>query len=174
MPQKHRFNTQMPDAALVGSVGGLLAQHGLRLMLAESMTGGAVVAALSVEEHAREYLLGGVVCYSDEVKENNLGVSRSLLDEYGGVSAEVTEALVQGLERHYPPADIRVAITGFAFDSPACTSENPVGTVFIHLRFGSIDVAQKYHLKGDPYEIVAETVTLVLLLLEDRIHQLEE
>lgn len=92
----------MPDSTLVSRVGALLAQHGLRLILSESMTGGAVVAAL------------------------------------------------------------------------LSSSGHPCWYHRICIRFGPLDVAKKYQLNGDPYEIVGEAVTLVLLLLEDRLHQLEE
>ena len=114
------------------------------------------------------------MCYNDIVKEGVLGISADFIEEHGGVSAKVSAALVDSLAEHFPQAQLLVSITGFAFDSPACSKENPVGTVYIHLRLGHLDASYKYVLEGSPEDIVQQTVQLVLFLIEDKIHQLEE
>lgn len=162
------------DLGLRSRVGGLLARHKIKLMLAESMTGGAVSAEFSVEEHAGDYLLGSIVCYNDEIKQGVLGISADFIEEHGGVSAEVSAALVDSLAEQFSQAQLLVSITGFSFDSQACSKENPVGTVYIHLRLGHLDASYKYILEGTPEQIVQQTVQLVLFLIEEKIHQLEE
>ncbi|HZH54496.1 MAG TPA: CinA family protein [Sphingobacteriaceae bacterium] len=162
------------DPLLIQRVSGLLARHQLKLMLAESMTAGAIAAHLSLGVNAGDYLMGSIVCYDDEIKSTCLGVDSRLIERYGGVSPEVTKALTDGLARNFPQGKLFVAVTGFAFESPAVSEEDPVGTTYIYLRMGEIDCAKRYVLEGSPEQIIAEAVTLVLLLLENNIHQLQE
>ncbi|MGH2623374.1 MAG: CinA family protein [Sphingobacterium sp.] len=115
--------------------GKFLAEHKLKLVLAESMTAGYLSCAFSLERHAGDYFLGSVVSYHDQMKIMGLQIDPNTIQQYGGVSAEVTAEMVAGLAGNFE-ADIRIANTGFAFECQETTAENPVGTVYIHLQFG--------------------------------------
>jgi len=115
-------------------VGQLLKEGQHRLVLAESMTAGALAATIAKDTDAGSFFLGSYVCYDDVFKEHAMGVSPELLKKYGGVSIEVTNALVLRLEHLLPEASVYLAVTGFAFDCPATSKEKPVGTVFIRGR----------------------------------------
>lgn len=146
-------------------IGSSLKNNGLKLVLAESMTAGALASVISRAPNAGDFFLGSVVVYSDEMKQSALDVDSDLLETIGGVSAEVTAALIRGLQTHFPMADLLVAITGFAFECPATTAENPVGTVFIHIQLERIRYTKRYVLEGDENAIIDQSVDLVLNLI---------
>ena len=87
-------------------------ERGLWLAVAESMTGGALSDLITSVRGASDYFLGGVVCYSPELKRM-LGVKRGTLERFGAYSEEVAVALAKGAMRTYK-ADVAVGITGIA------------------------------------------------------------
>jgi nicotinamide-nucleotide amidase len=101
--------------------------QGRRIALAESCTGGLLAARLTERAGSSEYVMGGVVSYSNEAKIHLLGVAPNLIDEHGAVSTEVAVAMADGaLERF--GADVAVAITGIAGPGGG-TEAKPVGYV---------------------------------------------
>jgi nicotinamide-nucleotide amidase len=103
----------------------------MTLALAESCTGGLIGKKLTDVPGSSAYYLGGVVSYSNAVKEKILGVpSRDLL-EHGAVSALVAEKMARGA-RQCLESDIGLSVTGIAGPGGG-TDEKPVGTVFIGL-----------------------------------------
>ena len=105
---------------------------GRKLALAESCTGGLLAARITDLEGASQYMAGGVVAYSNEVKSELLGVDPALIEAKGAVSPEVAEAMAIGaLERF--DADVAVSITGIAGPSGG-TEEKPIGYVCFNAR----------------------------------------
>lgn len=92
----------------------LLAEKRLRLVLAESCTGGNVAGALATIPGVSAWLCGSFVIYRNESKAQWLGIPRELLDDpkVGPVSAQVTELLARSTLQATPEADVGVAITG--------------------------------------------------------------
>lgn len=120
-------------------------QAGKTLATAESCTGGTLAHQLTAMAGASEYFLGGVVAYSNEVKECALSVKHETLVAHGAVSEETVREMAAGA-RERLGADYAVATTGIAGPSGG-TPEKPVGTVWIavagpdgvttkHLKFG--------------------------------------
>lgn len=81
----------MPDPVV-----DVLLQRGLTIAVAESLTGGLLVAELIATPGASGSVLGGVVAYSTELKHTLLGVDARLLAEHGPVHPEVAVAMAQG------------------------------------------------------------------------------
>jgi PncC family amidohydrolase len=98
--------------ALASRVFHELRARKLRLVLAESCTGGLAAALLTRIPGVSEFLCGSAVVYQVETKARWLGVSRRLLRERGAVSAEVSSAMAAGALHETPHADISGAITG--------------------------------------------------------------
>ena len=99
----------------------------LKLVTAESCTGGLVAAAITEIPGSSEVLERGFVTYSNAAKQSDLGVRPETIRAHGAVSAETVEAMALGaLERS--PADLSVAITGIAGPSGG-SAEKPVGLV---------------------------------------------
>ena len=113
-------------------VAALLERQKLTVAVAESCTGGLVLARLTDRPGASAFLRGGVVAYSDAVKEQLAGVAAELIEEHGAVSPEVAVALAEGA-RERLHADIGIGVTGVAGPGGG-TPEKPVGLVWIALR----------------------------------------
>ena len=106
-----------------------LIEKGLTLATAESCTGGNIARLLTAQAGASAYFKGGVVAYSNEVKENALGVKHSTLEAHGAVSEETVREMVEGVRTRLG-ADLAIATTGIAGPDGG-TAEKPVGTVWI-------------------------------------------
>jgi len=118
---------------------------GLRLALAEASTGGLISSCLTEVPGASAVLERGLVPYSNEAKEQLLGVPTSLFVAHGAVSAEVARAMAQGLLAR-APVDLALAETGIAGPGGG-TPAKPVGLVFLALaRRGAPEVVLERHV----------------------------
>jgi nicotinamide-nucleotide amidase len=100
---------------------------GRKLAVAESCTGGLVAAALTEIAGSSAVLDRGFVTYSNEAKNQLLGVSEDVIDTFGAVSIAVAWSMAQGALKK-SGADVAVAITGVAGPDGG-TDQKPVGTV---------------------------------------------
>ncbi|MHC4294601.1 MAG: competence/damage-inducible protein A [Planctomycetota bacterium] len=122
------------DETLASAVGKLLRQHGATLSVAESCTAGMLGAMVTEVPGSSDYFLGGVIAYSNELKERLLGVPHELITTVGAVSEQVAAAMAEGA-RQTLHSDYAISITGIA--GPGGTSrangQKPVGLVYIAL-----------------------------------------
>ena len=107
----------------------LLTDKGKTLATAESCTGGAIASQFTAQAGASHYFRGGIVAYSNDIKENTLGVKHSTLEQYGAVSEQTAREMVEGV-RQLMDSDFAIATTGIAGPDGG-TPEKPVGTVWI-------------------------------------------
>lgn len=118
-----------------------LLQAGLTIAVAESLTGGAVVAELASIPGISASLAGGIVAYQTPLKAQLLGVDADLLATHGAVSGETALAMAAGARTVMTVGetvpDIGVATTGVA--GPSAQEGKPVGLVFVGIDslFGS-------------------------------------
>lgn len=154
-------------ATLEGVVGELLVGSSKTLAVAESLTGGALGAAITRVPGSSRYFQGGVVAYSNRAKEELLGVDGGLLREHGAVSAEVAVAMARGARKAFA-ADIAVSTTGIAGPTGA-TPEKPVGLVYIGIDDGGGPVAVERRFGTDRSVNVRRTVNTALNLLRLRL-----
>ncbi len=115
--------------ALAEALIDTLRRKRLTLAFAESCTGGLAAAAVVAVPGASDVFCGGVVSYGNSVKENLLGVPRSVLESAGAVSAPCALQMARGA-REAVGADIAVSVTGVAGPGGG-TPKKPVGTVYI-------------------------------------------
>jgi len=108
-------------------VGRLLRAKRLTLAVAESATGGQLSALVTEAPGASDYFVGGYTAYSRVAKEA-LGVSTSILDRYGTVALETTQALAAAA-RTRAGADVSIATTGVAGPDPS--EDKPVGLLYM-------------------------------------------
>lgn len=96
-----------------------LSQHQLKLVLAESCTGGLVAAQIARVPGVSNWFCGSAVTYRSETKSAWLKIDPVTMDRYSAVSHEVASLMVSGVLRITPEADIAGAITGhFGPDAP--------------------------------------------------------
>ncbi len=106
-----------------------LRSRGMTIATAESCTGGLLAARLTERPGSSEYVKGGIVAYSNDVKTAQAGVAPELIERHGAVSLETAEALANGA-RERLGADVGVGITGVAGPGGG-TEEKPVGLVWL-------------------------------------------
>jgi nicotinamide-nucleotide amidase len=141
---------------------------GLKLVTAESCTGGLIATVLSEAPGAAEYLDGGFVTYTPEQKCTALTIQRQTIDAYGAVSSEVATAMAQGALR-CSHADIAISVTGVAGPDPD-ERGNPVGLVYFacvrkdgkHLctkrEFGNIGRSRiRYRAAAEALQLIKKT-----------------
>jgi PncC family amidohydrolase len=104
-------------------------QRGLTLATAESCTGGLIAHALTEVAGSSDYFVGGVVSYSNAVKESHLGVRRETLEHHGAVSAQTAVEMAEGARQRFS-ADLAVAVTGIAGPAGG-TDAKPVGLTYV-------------------------------------------
>ena len=120
-----------------------LKEKSLTLALAESCSGGKLASLFTAIPGCSSYFKGGIVCYSNEIKQRLLGVDSALLAEYGAVSQPVVEAMAVGAYRNFN-ADCIIAISGIAGPDGG-TPEKPVGTVWIAVSYKGRLRSHKFH-----------------------------
>jgi competence/damage-inducible protein CinA-like protein len=110
-----------------------LTANGATISAAESCTGGLLAQRLTSIAGSSSYFLGGVVCYSNELKTAWVDVPPEMILSKGAVSAEVAVALAEGIRRRVG-STIGVGITGIAGPGGG-TEEKPVGTVHVAISY---------------------------------------
>ena len=153
----------MPNSLEI-QVGHLLRDGGLKLVLAESCTGGLLSSRITDVSGSSEYFLGGVVAYAYDAKADLLGVSWDTLNTKGAVSRETVLEMARGI-RNLMKADIAVSVSGIAGPGGG-TPEKPVGTTWIGLATENGEWAKSYQFSGDreANKISAADAALNLLL----------
>ena len=106
-----------------------LKTKGLSLGVAESCTGGLIAKRLTDVPGSSQAFKGGIVSYTNEIKENVLGVPPHMLEQYGAVSREVAAAMAEGA-RKVLNCDIALSSTGVAGPDKD-DRDNEVGTMFV-------------------------------------------
>jgi nicotinamide-nucleotide amidase len=144
-------------------VAALLRSSGRTIATAESCTGGLLAGRLTDLAGSSDYVLGGLVVYSNEAKTRLAGVDPALIASVGAVSVEVAEALADGA-RDALGADVGVGITGIA--GPGGGSEDkPVGTVCFSVSDGSARLTRRLFLPGGRSDIRDRSTTVAMHLV---------
>jgi nicotinamide-nucleotide amidase len=120
------------------------------------------VARLTSEPGSSDFVLGGVVAYSNGVKEAELGVPAELIAAHGAVSAEIAAAMARGA-RERLGADVAVSVTGVAGPGGG-TPEKPVGLVYVHAEGPDDGLGRELNFPGDRASIRARSVVMALHL----------
>jgi nicotinamide-nucleotide amidase len=131
--------------------------------VAESCTGGLMAGRLTDRAGSSEYVLGGVVVYSNEAKVALADVPASLIESVGAVSPEVARALADGARARFG-ADVGIGITGIAGPGGG-TPEKPVGMVCVCVASVSDRLERTLQLPGGRAVVRDRTTTAVMHLL---------
>ena len=147
------------DERIEQVVGQLLLDAGLTIGVAESCTGGLLEARLSEIPGASRYLMGGIVAYNNQVKENLLRVPSDMLAQFGAVSRQTAIAMAEGVRRELG-CSIGLAVTGVA--GPTVSEGKPVGLVYIALSSPTGTCFREYRFPGERKAIRNGTVNAAL------------
>jgi len=114
---------------LAKQVGSALLSKNLKLVTAESCTGGWISTVITFIPESSHWFERGFITYSSKSKEELLNVDKKIITEYGVVSAQTAEFMALGALKN-SHADISLAITGIAGPGGGCI-KNPIGTVYV-------------------------------------------
>lgn len=137
--------------------------QGKTLVTAESLTGGGIGAALTSVSGSSAVYKGGVISYTNWVKQTVLGVPEDVLLDHGAVSELTARFMVQGV-RKLLCADIALAVTGLAGPS-GDEYGNPVGTVYIGYEDEIRSVVKQHHFSGSREDVREQTIMEALKLV---------
>lgn len=142
----------MPDTdeRIEARVGDVLRERGDTLAVAESCTGGLLASRITDVPGSSDYFDRGVVTYSNDAKQELLGVSREALDRHGAVSGPVARQLARGI-RDTAGTTWGVATTGIAGPGGG-TDGKPVGSVFVGVAFAGPWGSESSETTVDRYE----------------------
>ena len=149
-------------------IGKRLIAKKMTVSTAESCTGGGVAARLTSVPGSSEYVKGGIIAYSNEVKINLLGVSPETLERVGAVSRETVEQMAQGAMKRLK-TDCAVATSGIAGPGGG-TPEKPVGTIWIAVAYKNEIQTRKLEGNYGRGENVQKAIENVLKLLLERLN----
>lgn len=128
-------------------LGDLLRQHDLKLVTAESCTGGLIADRITNIAGSSEYFLGGFVAYANTAKMTGLGVAHATLQAHGAVSRETVLEMAHGAI-HTLGAHLALAVSGIAGPGGALP-DKPIGTVWIALVTPEGESARIFHFDKD-------------------------
>jgi nicotinamide-nucleotide amidase len=148
------------EQSLEQVVGQHLLEAKLTLAVAESCTGGLLGHRLTSVPGSSAYFDRGVLVYSNQAKQDLLGVPEAILREHGAVSAPCAEAMARGMAR-IGATDCALAVTGIAGPAGG-TPTKPVGTVFIGLAVGDHVAARGFLFQGDRASIKWQSAQMAL------------
>lgn len=159
----------MPNSLEI-RVGQLLQERGLKLVLAESCTGGLLGSRITDVPGSSAYFLGGVVAYAYEAKVELLGVSWDTLNTRGAVSRETVLEMARGV-RTSLKGDIAISVSGIAGPGGA-TPDKPVGTTWIGLVTNEGEWAKTFRFsedrEGNKVSAVDAALTMLLEHLQEK------
>lgn len=166
--QKQFTSHLIPEKSIEETIHHWFTTHQKTLALAESCTGGLLAAHLTALPGASNYFLGSLVTYSNQLKEQLLGVSPATLHAKGAVSSETVSEMLHGLFTT-TGADYGIAVSGIA--GPAGGSvEQPVGTIWYALSAkGQAPFIGTFLAKGSRETIILQTTKKLLGILWQQI-----
>lgn len=143
----------------------ICAEHGLKISIAESCTGGMISGAITSVSGSSSVIELGVCSYSNRIKHEVLGVSVQTLDKFSEYSVQCAEEMAKGVLR-LSDADFTVSTSGVAGPSGG-SEENPVGTVYISVCGKSRTITEKHVFEDrgrDQIRAAATEKSLCMLL----------
>jgi len=150
-------------------LGNKLSAKGWQISCAESCTGGGVGYAITSISGSSAWFKKGFITYSNDAKQDLLGVSEHTLNHHGAVSAATVEEMAAGAAK-YANAEVAIAISGIAGPDGG-SPDKPVGTVWFGFYINGQNISQKQLIKGDRQAVRIKAIeyalsnTLKLLLI---------
>ena len=162
---KNQFKNKI--AKFVSEIGTILVSRSEQIAVAESCTGGMLGCFLTALPGSSKWFAGGVIAYSNNIKENIIGVPKYILKKYGAVSRQTARAMVRGITKLMDTKN-GIAITGIAGPAGG-TKKKPVGTVWIAVQSKLRYKEKKFKFYGGREKIREAAVLSALKMAHDSI-----
>ena len=145
------------------TVANLLIKHKKTLSLAESCTGGFTSHLFTQIPGSSSFYEGSIICYSYDIKENELNVPHDLLLKKGAVSEEVVVILSDEIRKKYK-TDYSIAISGIAGPTGG-TPDKPVGSVWVSVRSGKTVVSKLFNFGNNRERNITQSAIAAINML---------
>lgn len=145
------------------TLGQLLVGKRLTVSTAESCTGGNIAHKITMVAGSSAYYMGGVVSYSNDVKEEMLGVLHTDIESFGAVSEPVVRQMARGVKQRIG-TDCSIATSGIAGPSGG-TTDKPVGTIWVAVCTPMGTQSKCLHLGANRGENIEEATRLAMEML---------
>jgi nicotinamide-nucleotide amidase len=159
----------VPTETLEQIVGKLLKQKKQTISTAESCTGGYISHLITKVPGSSHYYTGSVISYSYEIKQNELGVSATVLDKHGAVSQPVVEQMAKAIREKYK-TDFSIAASGIAGPDGG-TTDKPVGTVWVAIATPEKIISEKFLFGTNRERNIQKTANVALNMLRKELEQ---
>ena len=158
-------NATMIISELAKAIIKLASEKNVMLVLAESCTGGMIAAALTNIAGSSAVLDRGLVTYSNQAKQDLLGVSDDILASYGAVSAETAIAMTAGALLKTPAARLAASVTGIAGPGGG-SQDKPVGLVHFSCQWRGKPAVHDHHIfTGDRDSVRKKSLRKLLTMI---------
>ena len=158
-------NATMIISELAKAIIKLASEKNVMLVLAESCTGGMIAAALTNIAGSSAVLDRGLVTYSNQAKQDLLGVSDDILASYGAVSAETAIAMTTGALLKTPSAQLAASVTGIAGPGGG-SQDKPVGLVHFSCQWRGKPAVHDHHIfSGDRDTVRKKSLRKLLTMI---------
>jgi nicotinamide-nucleotide amidase len=167
----------MTEPSLAATLIESLRQRGLKLAVAESLTGGQIASAIVDVPGASDVFLGGVVAYATAAKTGMLGISTGLLESRGAVDADVAAEMARSCAERFASScgvakDIVLGVSSTGVAGPASQDGKPAGTVFVAACLGENIQVLEFHIAGGRAEVRAQATEEAIKLAGSLLSQL--
>jgi PncC family amidohydrolase len=154
---------------LAQQIGVKLRSHQLTLAVAESCTGGLLGDMITDVPGSSDYFLGGVLAYSNQVKQSLLDVRAETLETHGAVSPQCAAEMAQGVRRLLG-SDVALSVTGIAGPG-GDTVDKPLGLTYIHLSAPGCEQGMRAVWPGGRRANKMDSALAALQLLQDYLEE---
>jgi nicotinamide-nucleotide amidase len=145
---------------LAQRLGNTLSAKGWQISCAESCTGGGVGYAITSISGSSAWFKKGFITYSNDAKQELLGVSEDTLIQHGAVSAQTVEEMSKGAAKN-ANAEVAIAISGIAGPDGG-TPDKPVGTVWFGFFINGQTISQKLLITGNRQAVRMKAIEFAL------------
>ena len=160
LPTIEKYVYGFDDEEIEEAIGRMLMERKMSLSIAESCTGGYLSHKITSVPGSSQWYKGGLIPYSNELKNEQLQVSLEMLKKYGAVSEPVVLALAENIRKAFH-TNIGVSVSGIAGPTGG-TKEKPVGTVWIGYSEQGKRAAKKFLFTKDRMLNIQYTATAAL------------
>ena len=162
-------NAIMTISELAKAIIKLASEKSVMFVLAESCTGGMIAAALTDIAGSSAVLDRGLVTYSNQAKQDLLGLSGDILASYGAVSAETAMAMTTGALFKTPAAQLAASVTGIAGPGGG-SQDKPVGLVHFSCQWRGKPAVHDHHIfTGDRNSIRKKSLHHLLTMIHNEL-----
>jgi len=142
------------------------------LSVAESCSSGIIASELTSNAGSSKYFSGGIIAYSDKIKQDILDIDKEIIKKQSSVCSDVAKLMVENVAKKFS-SDFSISTTGYASPSPSNDNNITVGKVFIGIKTPNSLFVEEFLFSGDRKIIIQQVKDKALELLLNEIKKIK-